>query len=48
MVTRIKETKMMSLLTHDDLPVLLVVGHFVGGPQLTEATATNLKVVQTS
>ena len=35
-------TKMMNLLTHDDLPVLLVVGHLVGRPQLTEAAATDL------
>merc|ERR550534_2027979 len=29
--------------SHDDLPVLLVVGHLVGRPQLTEAAATNHK-----
>ena len=30
--------------THDDLPVLLVVGHLVGAPQLTETAATNLRI----
>ena len=32
------------ILTHDDLPVLLVVGHLVGAPQLTKTAATNLRI----
>ena len=37
---------MLIAVTHDDLPVLLVIGDFVGAPQLTKATSTNLKIVK--
>ena len=32
------------ILTHDDLPILLVVGHLVGASQLTKTAATNLRI----